>query len=102
MAKGALNAVEMNGALTSPMTQPYSDKRRAPRKRTLKGASITFNDRQSVITCIMRNLSASGALLILPSMHMTPDDFEVFFDGSYRSARVVRRAGMSLGVAWAD
>jgi hypothetical protein len=82
------------------MTQPYSEKRRAPRKRTLKGASIAFNDRQSVITCTMRNLSASGALLILPSMHMTPDDFEVFFDGSYRSARVVRRAGMTLGVAW--
>ena len=44
----------------------------------------------------MRNLSASGALLILPQMHMTPDDFEIFLDGNYRSARVVRRAGVSL------
>ena len=54
------------------MTQPYSEKRRAPRKRTLKGASIALNDRQSVITCTMRNLSASGALLILPSMQRAP------------------------------
>jgi PilZ domain-containing protein len=99
-AKGALNAVEMNARLLSLVTQPYSEKRRAPRRRTLKAASIAFNDRQSVITCTIRNLSASGALLILPHMHMTPDDFEVFFEGSYRSARVVRRAGMSLGVAW--
>ena len=98
--KGALNAVEMNARLLSPVAQPCSEKRRTPRKRTLKTASIAFNDRQSVITCTMRNLSASGALLILPQMHMTPDGFEVFFDGSYRSARVVRRAGVSLGVAW--
>jgi len=90
----------MNARLLSLVTQPDSEKRIAPRKRTLKTASIAFNDRQSVITCTMRNLSASGALLILPHVHMTPDDFEVFFDGRYRSARVVRRAGMSLGVTW--
>jgi hypothetical protein len=98
--KDTLNAVEMNARLLSLVTQPDSEKRIAPRKRTLKAASIAFNDRQSVITCTIRNLSASGALLILPHVHMTPDDFEVFFDGRYRSARVVRRAGMSLGVAW--
>ena len=86
----------MNARLLSLVTQPDLEKRIAPRKRTLKAASIAFNDRQSVITCTMRNLSASGALLILPHVHMTPDDFEVFFDGRYRSARVVRRAGMSF------
>jgi hypothetical protein len=53
-----------------------------------------------VFTCALRNLSPTGALLVLPAIVGTPPDFEVCIDSTYRSARVVWRSKMNLGVAW--
>ena len=84
------------------MTEPTSERRRAPRQRTQKTATLVFNKRQSVITCALRSLSSTGALLELPTIVGTPSQFEVRIDGTYRSARVVWRSDMKLGVAWTD
>ena len=84
------------------MTQPTPDNRKAPRNRFLKTATIVFNRRQSVITCTLRSLSSTGALLELPSIVGTPSNFEVYVEGSYHSARVVWRSKTNLGVAWTD
>ena len=82
------------------MTVPHSEKRGALRKRTLKSANIVFNGRQSVITCIVRNSSSTGALVTLPSVIGLPSTFEICIDGIYRAARVVWRSKMNLGIAW--
>jgi hypothetical protein len=84
------------------MKEPTSESREAPRMRTLKRANITFNGRQSVITCTIRNLSRKGALLELPSIIGTPREFELSIDGTYRSVRVIWRSKTQLGVAWID
>jgi PilZ domain len=84
------------------MTHVTPEKRKALRQRTLKTATLVSNKRQSVITCTLRSLSSTGALLELPTIVGTPSDFEVCIDGSYRSARVVWRSDMKLGVAWTD
>ena len=67
------------------MGDPQPERRKAPRKRTLKSACVVFNDRHSVIDCTVRNLSANGALLLLPSIVGVPNEFEVCIDGTYHS-----------------
>ena len=82
------------------MTGPNPERRKALRRRTLKDAKIVFNGRRSVISSTLRNLSAGGALLVLPTIAGTHPDFEICIDGSYHSARVVWRSTTNLGVAW--
>ena len=43
------------------------NKRRAPRMRTIKGASLVLPGSGSTFSCVMRNLSETGALVELPS-----------------------------------
>ena len=77
-----------------------TDRRRSPRRRTLKGARIVFNERRSVIDCRVRDLSANGAQLLLPSVVGIPDTFELQIDEVFRSARVAWKATGKLGVTW--
>jgi hypothetical protein len=84
------------------MTVLSPERRKALRQRTLKTATLVFNKRQSVITCTLRSQSSTGALLVLPSIVGTPSHFEVCIDGVYRSARVVWRSEITLGVKWTE
>src|SRR5690606_16497498 len=58
-----------------PMAEP--DKRRAPRKRILKGATIAFNDRSSTMSCVVRDISDTGARLRLTKGQVVPSRFEL-------------------------
>jgi len=51
-----------------------------PRRRTLKGGKIIFNQRSSVITCSIVNLSNTGACLEVPSTVGIPGIFELRFE----------------------
>jgi PilZ domain len=83
------------------MTQPKDERRRFPRRRALKTGRIVFNNRHSAIDCAVRNLSAHGALLLLPNVVDIPNDFELYIDGTYHPAHVVwRKSNGSLGVTW--
>lgn len=75
------------------------ERRVAARRRTLKGAHIVFNQGRSTITCIVRNLSTTGALLRVESVVGIPPDFILSLDDgtSYRCG-VVRRSGTEIGV----
>jgi hypothetical protein len=79
------------------------DHRRAPRRRTLKGGRIVFNDGHSTISCTVGNLSETGALLRVPSTVGIPETFSLIvgdFASEQRECRVVRRSGEQLGVAF--
>lgn len=52
-------------AMTAP--QNDSDQRRAPRLRTIKGAKLVLPGGGSAYSCVMRNISSTGALVELPS-----------------------------------
>ena len=58
--------------------------------------------RRSVISCTMRNVSSSGALLVFATMVGMPSDFEILIDGSHKPHRVVWRSNTRMGVAWTD
>jgi two-component system cell cycle response regulator len=83
------------------MTELKQDRRRLPRKRTLKKGRIVFNNRNSVLDCVVRNLSAQGALLIVPSVFGIPDEFQLYIDSAgCHAAHVIWRGKSSLGVSW--
>jgi hypothetical protein len=75
--------------------------RRGQRARTLLGAKIIFSDRASVIDCVVRNISSSGAKLALAAGATgVPDDFELHIPMKYCSyrARLVRRDANGVAV----
>jgi hypothetical protein len=71
-----------------------AERKRYPRLRTLKTGKIVFDRRSCVIDCTVRNLSAVGACLELPSTIGVPDRFDLLI-GPGKAARRCR-------VAWKD
>jgi hypothetical protein len=51
--------------------------RRGQGTRTRLGAKIIFNDRASVIDCVVTNISSSGAELVFADTGEIPNDFEL-------------------------
>lgn len=88
------------------MTGPDSDsnKRGAPRLRTIKGAKLVLPGGGSSFSCVMRNLSATGALVELPSTLGIP--FNVTLqtdDGSVnRPCNVAWRTETRMGLTFVD
>jgi hypothetical protein len=57
------------------------ERRHSQRSRTLRAGKILFNNRASVIDCMVRNVSAHGACLLLPSVVGVPQVFDLMIDG---------------------
>jgi len=75
------------------MVEVNEGRRQEPRGRTLKSARIVFNDRCSTVDCTVRNLSAHGALLLLPTSLGVPTEFELWLDGVTHLAHIVWNNG---------
>jgi hypothetical protein len=56
------------------------ENRGAPRQRALKGGKITYGGGSIVIDCTIRNLSASGARLQVPTSVAIPEPVRIFRD----------------------
>jgi hypothetical protein len=77
------------------------DRRREQRRRSLLGAKLSFNHRQTLFDCVVRNFSASGALLVVADPTLLPTDFDVEvaqWKEAFR-ARLVWRRAEQVGVA---
>jgi PilZ domain-containing protein len=79
------------------------DGRNSKRQRTLKGGRIAFGY-GAAIDCTIRNISSSGARLLVASPVGIPDQFELFIlsEDSKRPCRVVWRSATQIGVAFGD
>ena len=53
--------------------EPGRDRRRSKRRRQYKAAKLIFNDNQSVIDCILRDISGTGARVQLESWFDCPE-----------------------------
>jgi PilZ domain len=75
------------------------ERRKSPRRRTLKSGRIGFN-RTTGIDCRVRNLSLTGACLELASQIGVPDDFVLLVESNrlQQPCHVVWRAASRLGV----
>jgi PilZ domain len=75
-------------------------KTRAPRYRVSEGATIEFGDR--TISCLVRNLSATGAAIEVPNEPGIPPRFELNIPrlGLRMTCRVAWRRDHRMGVAF--
>jgi len=66
------------------------NKREDTRQRRLKEGRIIFNGRKSVMSCIVRDASNSGARITVGEPYLVPHEFEFATKpGEYRSARKI-------------
>jgi hypothetical protein len=84
------------------MSDPPEEKRRAPRRRVLKGAIVAYNDRHSTIPCVVRDISDTGARLRTDGAMNAPDTFLLIveLDGMEADCTVVWRRPPDLAVAF--
>lgn len=75
------------------------NKRSDQRQKVLKSARIVLDDLQSV-ECTLRDVSATGAKLILKKPDDVPDTFRLLFsaDSTIRPVKVMWRKPDSVGV----
>ena len=83
-------------------TKSIVERRASPRQRRLNGAKIVFNNNSSVIDCIVRDLSAQGARLVVSRPVGIPDRFDLRIDrnGACHSSKVTWRADDQIGVSF--
>ncbi len=82
------------------MSDESSERRQEKRLRALKSGKIAFNDRRSVIDCMIRDLSKHGAKLLVATSVGVPDRFDLVLDADHSSysCRLAWRTEKELGV----
>ena len=76
------------------------ERRASPRARRLKAGKIVLNDGRSVFECSVRNVSATGACLLVGNGFLIPGDFKLMLDGDTRRCDVVWRRPDRMGVSF--
>ena len=64
-----------------------SDLRASPRRRTLLGARIEFDNRTSTMDCVVRDISDTGARLALASPVVLPETFSLIIEPQHKRYR---------------
>ena len=79
-----------------------SDLRASPRRRTLLGAQIEFKNRSFTVACTVKDMSDSGARLILAGTCEIPAVFDLWIPEQNRRvrARIMWRRLSLVGVAF--
>lgn len=73
-----LSSLQMLAGQDMQETQEMAaDRRSASRRRTLLGGTVRYNARKSSLSCRIRNMSATGALLEITGASWLPDQFEL-------------------------
>jgi hypothetical protein len=72
----------------------------AKRHKVLKSAKLIFDKNKAVFDCSVKDISATGAKLLVKSSFSIPDDvrFLLTQDNTIRDAKVVWRKGDQIGV----
>src|SRR3954454_10938225 len=90
--------------MTQLAPKPASDQRIAPRLKALLAAKISFNNGQSALDCLIRNLSDTGAKLIVSAAVTLPECFDLIVPPKSltRRARIAWRRAEQIGVRFED
>jgi hypothetical protein len=77
------------------------ERRRSIRHRTLKGGTIVYNNEASTLTCLVRNISDSGARLEVENSLAVPATFTLkFSDGRALACSIAWRREKAIGVTF--
>ena len=81
-----------------------NDKRTGPRMRRLKEGRIIFNDRKSLMSCMIRDVSPTGARLRIGEPYLVPPTFELAVVGEPhgRPAERVWIGAGEMGIRFRD
>jgi hypothetical protein len=79
-----------------------SERRQSTRRRTYLGGRASFERLATSDTCLVRDLSAGGAQVVLSGSTLMPNAFDLTLreSGETRQVRVIWRDGLRLGVAY--
>lgn len=79
--------------------EAMDEKRKLPRMRRLKEGHIYFNDKKSVMNCIVRDASEAGARVTVGEPYLLPAEFEFVMNGiPARRARKVWVKQNEIGI----
>ena len=86
-----------------PQQRPL-ERRRAARQKSLLRGTIPFNNRRSILDCVIRDISPYGARLIFADTVTVPDVFQLNIPqkGQTLRAHIIWRHGNEVGVAFAQ
>jgi PilZ domain len=73
-----------------------ANRRDKPRLRSFMAATVLYNNGQSTLDCVIRNISEDGAKLALPAEVALPDRFDLAVpqrNKTYRATMARRRGG---------
>jgi hypothetical protein len=76
------------------------DKRKVPRRRVLKEGKIVYADGLRVLDCTIRDISDSGARLLIASTIGLPDTFQLYekSSGTLYPCSIAWRQANAIGV----
>jgi hypothetical protein len=79
-----------------------TERRRIARQKSFLRGMIYFNNRRSVVDCLIRDISPYGARLIFSDAVTTPDTLDVYIPQKEQTLRahVIWRVGHEVGVAF--
>ena len=79
-----------------------AERRRTTRQKSFLRGTINFNNRRSVVDCLIRDISPYGARLIFSDAVTTPDVLELYIPQKEQTLRVnvIWRHGQEVGVAF--
>jgi len=78
-----------------------NERRREHRSRTLRSGKIVFNNKRSVIDCVVRNQSDTGACLQISNPASVPAAFDLIDgDGVSRASQVIWRSETRIGIGF--
>jgi hypothetical protein len=80
------------------------ERRRVTRQKSFLRGLVHFNDRRSVLDCLVRDISPYGARLIFSDVVGTPDALDLHIPQKEQTLRthVIWRHGREVGVAFAE
>ena len=75
--------------------------RSIPRARRLKEGRVMFNDKKSVMSCLVRDFTENGARLRTGEPYLVPEFFDfVMMGGNTRPARKIWHTATEMGIAF--
>jgi hypothetical protein len=90
--------------MTDPLIEPFVERRREPRLRSLLTGTIVFDNNKSTLDCTVRSISAHGARVELAEAFRMPERFNLAVPHHDRvhQAEVIWRKGERAGLALSD
>lgn len=90
--------------MTPGPARPIVERRRAVRQKSFLRGLVYFNNRRSVLDCLIRDISPYGARLIFADTGTVPDTLELHIPQKEQTLRVhvIWRHGQEAGVAFAQ